>query len=172
MIQYGTLSSIMYTCSLSLHFLLRIRYKWSPSRLLAKAHPTMHFLCICLPLVSAILAWCKTLYNPTPNCCYIQSYPNICGTADSDACIRGANAMWYLLAMYQVPIFVGLFFIIGAMIPYIFQSIETGPTNVQLPHRRRVPSVQASFLVSMSVRCSILRRIPSYFRHHYSSECF
>jgi len=114
MIQLGLLSSVMYTCCLSLHFLLSIRYKWSPSKL-KNAHTVMHVACIGIPFLTAIVGLIATAYNPTPNTCYINSYPSDCNTTGAE-CIRGRDAKWYILFLHQVPIFVGLLFIIGSMV--------------------------------------------------------
>jgi len=117
MIQLGALSSLMYTCSLCLHFLLRIRYKWLPSEL-GKVDPFIHCVCVVIPLGSAILAWIKTLYNPTGfGACYFTSYPIDCDdSTNSVNCIRGQNSNKYMLFLVQIPIFVGLLFIPATMV--------------------------------------------------------
>jgi len=118
MIQLGGLASIMYTSSLSLHFLLGIRYRWLPSQL-KKIDPIIQLACIFVPLLSAVLGLIATVYNPTPFfACFIQDYPMGCefDTTDENKCIRGDNASMYALFMVQIPILLGLFFIAVAMV--------------------------------------------------------
>ena len=116
MIQLGGLSSIMYTCSLCLHFLLSVRYNWLPSEL-RKVDPFIHCVCIVIPLGGAILAWVKTLYNPTGfGACYFSSYPIDCDDSTNMVnCIRGQNSKIYMLFLVQIPIFVGFLFIPATM---------------------------------------------------------
>mmetsp|Transcript_128 Transcript_128/g.208 ORF Transcript_128/g.208 Transcript_128/m.208 type:complete len:364 (+) Transcript_128:65-1156(+) len=121
MLQMGVFSSIMYTCSINLHFLLSIRYKWLPSQL-QKIDPILNVASILLPLATAVLALAKSLYNPTLTVCYIISYPIGCGSSSSVECIRGENITFYSLLMVVIPIFLGIFFIVAAMI-MIYMSV-------------------------------------------------
>lgn len=119
--QFGGMASIMYTCGIILHFLLGIRYKWLSSDL-EKIAPFIHILCFLVPAGSAIFGWLKTVYNPTVNMCFLQSYPIGCGSTSGVACIRGANVKLYTILFGLLPIFLGLFFIIISM-TLIYMSV-------------------------------------------------
>ena len=112
MFQIGILGSLMYTCSLSLHFLLSIRYKWLPSRV-KKLDPFIHAVSILIPIGTGILGWFKTVYNPTSFVCYLQGYPN--GCLKIGGCIRGSQTRLYMLGMIIFPILLAFIFISTAM---------------------------------------------------------
>ena len=119
MVQFGCVSSIMYTCSINLHFLLGIRNKWLPSQF-EKIDPILHFVSVLIPLGTAILGWVKTLYNPTSSLCWLRAYPIGCSSAVE--CIRGYNASLYALVMGLLPVLLGLFFIFTVM-AMIYKSV-------------------------------------------------
>lgn len=121
--QFGGMASIMYTCSIILHFLLGIRYKWLSSDL-EKIAPFINILCLLVPVGSAIFGWLKSVYNPTVNMCFLQSYPIGCGSTSGVACIRGADVELYTLLFGLLPIFLGFFFIIISM-TLIYISVYT-----------------------------------------------
>jgi len=123
MIQLGGSSSVLYTCALSLHFLLSIRFGWLPLRI-RKIEPFLHAVCIGIPFASAVLLLTQKLYNPRIFMCSTQSYPIGCDTGSTPAsCLRGYNARWYALFLIEVPIIIGTVFIISSMIA-IYLSVR------------------------------------------------
>ena len=124
MIQLGGLASVLYTCALSLHFLLSIRFCWLPLRI-QKIEPFFHAVCIGIPFISAILIWTQKLYNPIIFMCSIQSYPTDCNKelSPESSCIRGYNARWYAILLVEIPIAIGTVFIISSMIA-IYLSVR------------------------------------------------
>ena len=119
MFQVGLLGSIMYTSSLSLHFLLIIRYKWLPSQV-KKIDPFIHSLCILIPLGTAVVGWIKKFYNPTTFACYVQGYPTSCLLPGEPKCIRGEGVKLGLFFMLILPILLSFIFITTAMIMIYF----------------------------------------------------
>jgi len=117
MIQLGSLSSVMYTSGITLHFLLGIRCLWLPSQV-KKIDPFLHVACILLPLATAVLGWIKSLYNPgaASILCYIYPYPDFCGDPGQPKCIRGEHAKLYFFSMMVLPILLAFTFIFIAMI--------------------------------------------------------
>jgi len=114
MFQIGTLGSLMYTCSLSLHFLLSIRYKWLPSRV-KELDPFIHAESILIPVGTGILGWIATVYNPVILGCYTQGYPSGCLKIGAPKCIRGQQTRMYMLFMIVFPILLAFMFISTAM---------------------------------------------------------
>ena len=114
MFQVGVLGSLMYTCSLSLHFLLGIRYKWLPSRV-KKLDPFIHAASILIPVGTGVLGWIATVYNPGNFVCYFQGYPNGCLKIGAPKCIRGQQTRIYMFFMIIFPILLAFIFISTAM---------------------------------------------------------
>ena len=136
MFPFGAISSIMYTCSLSLHFILFVRYRWLPSNL-KSVHPLMHVACICIPAAAAALGWFLTLYNPTAYAYYLQSYPMDCDTSDGISCIRGKNIKMYMIFMLEVPIFLVFFCHRNGHDSDLQQRLRARPTDIEISHLRR-----------------------------------
>ena len=114
MFQVGVLGSLMYTCSLSLHFLLSVRYKWLPSRI-KKLDPFIHAASTLNPIGTGVLGWIATVYNPGIFGCYFQGYPSGCLKIGAPKCIRGQQTRIYMFFMIICPILLAFIFISTAM---------------------------------------------------------
>jgi len=112
---WGGLMAVVYISSLSLYFLLVIRFKWSLERL-RKVEPAMHGLSWIFASVASATCLFKGLTNPTIFACGIDSYPIKCNSSNGVPCIRGEPVLMYQLGFVIAPVFLGLTFTAICMI--------------------------------------------------------
>ena len=114
-------SSIFYTTTLSINFLLCVKYQWREEDLRNRVEPFLHIISWSVPFVLAILCQVFDLYNPTAFFCYVVTYPIGCDHYDDVDCRRGDNTwMWRSIAQI-VPFGVCFFTIIYCMVNlYLF----------------------------------------------------
>lgn len=124
-IQLGWIATPLFNISLSLFYLLMIRYNWS-ERKLNRLEPWVHGTIWALALGTAIMGIPLTLYNNSWEICWIDSYPQECrdsfrhGTTD---CTRGDNAWIYGLAFTIFPVWMCIILSIVFM-ALIFMSVR------------------------------------------------
>lgn len=107
--------AVVYMSSLSLYFLLIIRYKWTLDRL-RKIEPYMHGLAWLFASTASVICVSKELVNPFIVGCGVQSYPLKCSSSKGVPCIRGENAVIYQVILVITPLVSGLIFIAACMI--------------------------------------------------------
>jgi hypothetical protein len=91
--QGGSLTSILYNGSLTLFFLLVVRYGWKEAYIKRKVEPWLHAVPFAVGWSTAIAGLPLTLYNAFGWTCWINSYPF--GCVDNVNCQRGDNAGIY-----------------------------------------------------------------------------
>jgi len=120
---WGALMAIVYMSSLSLYFLLIIRYKWALERL-QKIEPYMHGLAWIFASTASVICVSKDLTNPFIVGCGVQSYPLKCNSSKGVPCIRGENAVIYQWILVITPTVVGLIFVSACMI-MMYATVRT-----------------------------------------------
>jgi hypothetical protein len=102
------LSVPMYNASLSIYYLLKIRYNVSDDVLRLRVEPYLHAVSIMFPLATCIACLALDLFNNANLWCWIAPYPLDCvGSGikgNDDPCIRGNNAWKYRWGFYFVPL--------------------------------------------------------------------
>jgi hypothetical protein len=91
--QGGSLTSIFYNGSLTLFFLLVVRYGWKEERIKRTVEPWLHIVPCAVGWSTAIAGIPLSLYNAFGWTCWINSYPF--GCIDNVNCERGDNAGIY-----------------------------------------------------------------------------
>jgi hypothetical protein len=92
-IQFGG-GTLFYLASLSLHYLLTIRYEMDDELISRKIEPWMHTISILIPTSTAIAAWCLDLYHHKYTLCWISAKPWGCA-AHPSTCEAAANAPYF-----------------------------------------------------------------------------
>jgi len=169
---WGGLMAVVYISSLSLYFLLAIRYKWSLERL-RKIEPAMHGLSWVFASVASAICVFKGLTNPVMFGCGIQSYPLKCNSSKGVPCIRGEHAVMYQMSFVIAPVLAGLFCTATCMI-MIYVTVrkrqsaaaqfrkesdttsETVSEQIREDFRRAWQFIGVFFLISMPIVVSVL----------------
>ena len=120
----------LYVASLSIYYLMVIKYSKSDKYLSKNLEPWMHAISLGYPLIGAIVALSMEYFNYSPNQCWIQSYPLKC---EGDTCIRGKHA--YLLG----------WILAGGVICFTVIVVSFCMIQVVLFVRRRLVVVQRKF---------------------------
>jgi hypothetical protein len=89
----GSLTSIFYNGSLTLYFLLVVRYGWKERRIKEKMELWLHAIPMAAGWSTAIAGVPLDLYNAFGWTCWINTYP--IGCVDGVTCERGDNAGVY-----------------------------------------------------------------------------
>jgi hypothetical protein len=83
----------LYVASLSLYYLLVIKYDVSDDFFKKKVEPWLHVVSIGYPLLGSIVAESFGMFNPTPAGCTMSAYPYDCDDGrNNKTCTRGAHA--------------------------------------------------------------------------------
>ena len=109
--QGSGLSSILYKGSLTVYFLLTIRFGWSETQI-KTLEPSMHVVAMVIGWGTAIAALPLELYNSIGITCWIGGLPPGC----TDDCVRGRNAWIYRWAFFHAFLWAIFFFVVVAMI--------------------------------------------------------
>jgi hypothetical protein len=131
-----------------------IRYNFNDDVIQRKVEPFMHFICIALPLSTAIAALCLNLYHQKLFMCWIEAKPWGCTVDDSMTCTEGANAPWYEMSFAGA--WIGLAF--------IFEVIFMGLIYATVRKREQIMNTFAfrgrdgRILSPSSTRVSVERR--------------
>ena len=89
----GSLTSIFYNGSLTLYFLLVVRFGWKEERIKRRMEFFLHAVPIAIGWSTAIAGVPLDLYNAFGWTCWINTYPF--GCVDGETCARGTNAAIY-----------------------------------------------------------------------------
>ena len=99
----GAFTQPLYTASLSMYYLLVIKYSKSDDFIRSKIEVWMHVVSWGYPLIGAIVCLSLGLFNTSPRGCRIAAYPLYCDVRDKKTCIRGADASIYRWIFVAVP---------------------------------------------------------------------
>ena len=98
----------MYNASLSIYYLLVIKYNLSDSQLQRRVEPYMHATAISIPFSTAMACVALNLFNNANLWCWIAPYPLDCADTarfgTDGNCIRGDNAWIYRWSFYFAPL--------------------------------------------------------------------
>ena len=104
-----SMGTVLYNATLSVFYLLSIRFRWSPQRVAKKAEPWLHAVPVLFALGTAIAGVPLGLYNYARFMCYIVAKPFKCqetwkfGDDPEKPCQRGDNATVYNWAFNILP---------------------------------------------------------------------
>ena len=116
-------ASIFYTASLSINFLLCVKYNWKERELKKKVEPWLHVTSWAIPMVLAVICLVFEMFNPTAFFCYVVTYPIGCDHYDDVPCIRGDRSwMWRSIAQI-VPFGVCFLTIVYSMV-MIYRTVR------------------------------------------------
>ena len=115
-------ASVLYNASLTLYYLLTIRYSWTEGQWKKYVELWAHLVPLVIGWGTAIAGIPLTLYNPAGATCSIQGYPRLCDSNSGVKCIRGEHAKIYQVAFFHVWVWLVFGFMIVAM-TMIYQSI-------------------------------------------------
>ena len=110
-----------YNTSLSIYFLLKVRYGKNEDWLRRKAEAWMHIIPCIATFTTAILGLHFQVYNFSGNRCFLGSYPYGCHRRQRVKCIRGSNVKQVHYLFYGG--IVGLFAIVLFCMTSLFLSI-------------------------------------------------
>lgn len=109
-LSYLAMASHMYSCFLSIYFLLKMRYDWSLIRISRALEPWIHLWAWGVPIILASVGVAFDVFNPRPviGACLAGRYPVDCEVNEDVECQRGGSAGSVVLMVY-----IGLSFIAG-----------------------------------------------------------
>ena len=101
------LAAVLYNASLSTYYLLRIRFNWTPLRLV-KAEYVLHTVPLLLGISTMIACLALDLFNYGLFDCWIAPYPQGCeeswrSPSGETTCVRGNNASLYQWVFDVIP---------------------------------------------------------------------
>jgi hypothetical protein len=98
----------IYAVSVSIYFLLIIRYKMSDQTVSKYIEPWMHFAAISWGYGLTWYVWSKELFNPSPYqlACWLGVVPLGCNYIPGLVCTRGINLANYVRNLYFIPHFI------------------------------------------------------------------
>lgn len=102
----------LYNASISIYYMLAIRYNYSEEKLHRRVERWLHLVPITFAIGTSIAGLPLTLYNDANFWCWIAAHPEGCSGAD---CIRGDNAEIYRLAFFFIPLWCMFAVIIWAL---------------------------------------------------------
>ena len=99
-------SSAFYNASLSMYFLLTIKYSYSERKMAQKVEPFLHGVSVMYPLTCAIIGLVLQMYNPSPGSigCWINAYPKNCEWDEDIECERGEGAYMFSFFAAVIPL--------------------------------------------------------------------
>jgi hypothetical protein len=159
--QGGRLASVLYNCTLTLYYLLLIRYSWKESRIRKAAEPYLHIIPLLLGWSTAIVGVATRSFNITPTGCDFASYPP--GCFGSDRCTRARYGEEFLKYFFIFPLWaVWAFLIVGMILIYMkIRAIEDNTNRhntvlsiAQARQRRTTRISMISFVSSIGTRFS------------------
>jgi len=109
-----------YTASLSLSFLLSVRYNVPERFMEEKLEVYMHLYGILYPLITGVVSASLGLFNSNGSFCWINFYPNGCSVIPSLECTRGKHALLLSFLFGIVPLSLALLVIVVSMIMLMF----------------------------------------------------
>jgi len=151
-----SMGTVLYNTTLSVFYLLSIRFRWSPQRVAKKAEPWLHALPILFALGTAIAGVPLGLYNYARFMCYIVAKPFKCqeswkfGDEPEKPCKRGDNATVYNWAFNILPKAAALIIVTLIMwmchrhVVRLERRFTTGPSSDSSANRRSSQSSRHS----------------------------
>lgn len=109
----------LYVASLSLYYMLVIKYDMSDEYFKKKIELWQHIVSVGWPLLGTIVSESLGMFNVTPIGCNITAYPLKCDDRDKTTCTRGANAAIYRWIFSNILILVSLFVIASCMLAIV-----------------------------------------------------
>eukprot|EP00543_Licmophora_paradoxa_P005567 CAMPEP_0202444278 /NCGR_PEP_ID=MMETSP1360-20130828/3416_1 /ASSEMBLY_ACC=CAM_ASM_000848 /TAXON_ID=515479 /ORGANISM="Licmophora paradoxa, Strain CCMP2313" /LENGTH=340 /DNA_ID=CAMNT_0049060241 /DNA_START=221 /DNA_END=1243 /DNA_ORIENTATION=- len=136
--EQSSVAGIMYNGSLSIFYLLRIRYGWSAHKIERLAEQWLHIVPITFGISTMVAGLPLKLYNSGIFDCWIAPYPQGCkqswqineddfhddGTADFTICERGDNASLYQFAFDLIPKWLSIILATVNMVLIYFKVAE------------------------------------------------
>ena len=112
----------LYTFSLSLYFLLRVKYRMSRAEFAKRVEWIIHALIISFCLIGSVIILSTGSFNATRagSLCAPVAYPLDC---DTQECTRGRNALMFFVLFYYLPSFlsfIGMIVCLGTLIQYVY----------------------------------------------------
>lgn len=108
----------LYNCSLSLYYVLVIRYNWTNERL-AKIERFVHAFIITFTLGTSIAGLPLTMYNNFGTVCWVMGSPQECGNSSAspseNPCDRGDWAWVFGISLFYGPLWVCVLLTVIAM---------------------------------------------------------
>jgi hypothetical protein len=128
--------SYMYAASLSVYFVLFIRYKLRDDYIAKYIEPILHFLPLGWGYTQALVSWQHENFNPlgSGTMCWIAPYPPNCQYVGE--CTRGTNFEHDLLTLHTIPGFInyGILFACLAVVVFTVRSVLR--KSIQIGSRR------------------------------------
>jgi hypothetical protein len=118
----GALTSIFYNGSLTVFFLMVVRFGWKEDYIKRKVEPWLHGIPLLFGWSTAIAGIPLQLYNAFGWTCWINTYPP--GCTDNVDCLRGDNAGIYRWAFFHAELWAIYGFTIVAMFLIYFQVLK------------------------------------------------
>lgn len=120
MVEMGALGTAFYNTSLSIYFLLSVRYGMKDEKIKKSIEPIFHVVSIGFPLSIGIVGVVKQCMNPTLFNCWIVSYPANCV---GDECIRGGEYMKLMITGLLVPITLCILILTLSMV-FLYKTVK------------------------------------------------
>lgn len=116
----------LYNCSLSLYYVLILKYRWTDVRLRV-VEMWVHVAVLTFAVGSSILLLPLEQYNPTGSVCWVIGNPQECDDSRFQGigvpCVRGKNAWIYGLSLFYGPLWVCIVVSICSMV-MIYQEVK------------------------------------------------
>jgi hypothetical protein len=118
----------LYNCSLSIFYLLLIKYRWSDERI-RLLEKYVHGSILCFSFGSAVILLPLGQYNQINSICWIQGSPIGCGSSTFPSgdvlCERGSYAWLYGVSLFYAPLWVCMILCVGCMFTIHFEVQST-----------------------------------------------
>jgi len=109
----AALTSAMYSGTLTLYYLLTIRYGWKQERIRRYEPVVLHAFPLAIGWATAIAGLPLLLFNPIGWTCWIGPWPPLCGQGGT--CARGENAFLYQWLFFHMLLWASFAFVAVAM---------------------------------------------------------
>lgn len=119
--QFGITSSI-YNASLSVYYLLVIKYGWREERI-RKIEPLLHGIPLVWGVSTSVAGLFLTLFNNANLWCWIAPLPGNCVSDPDVECQRGAHADTYRWVLFYVPLWL-MIVLVTAIVGLIFVHVR------------------------------------------------
>jgi hypothetical protein len=142
-IKKSIIQAPLYNCSLSLYYLLVIKFNWTNEKLV-KIERYVHAFIITFTVGTSIAGLPLTMYNKVTSVCWVIGYPSECGNSNSNPsnvpCERGDWAWLFGIILFYGPLWICVLLTIIAMAMIYIQVRNTLRKNERYNFARR-PSV-------------------------------
>ena len=127
----------MYNCSLSLYYLLMIKYNWSETQLV-RIERWVHVFILTVTIGTSFALLPLDLYNHIRTVCWIIGEPQACGNSSrtpSDVpCNRGDWAWLYGILLFYSPIWICVILMLYAIISIYLEVRRTHARSSRWEH--------------------------------------